>query len=94
MKVEVENLTAEEVRAIVKEEINATLGARLDLIMAAMLIQQKDASELAEVSPRTISNKIKTGEIKALAQEGSRKNYITLKSIEGLRPRPVRESNR
>lgn len=94
MNVEFENLTAEEVRAIVKEEINATLGARLDLIMAAMLIQQKDAAELAEVSPRTISNKIKSGEIKALAQEGSRKNYITLKAIEGLRPRPIRESNR
>jgi hypothetical protein len=65
----------------------APLQRQLDQLLAAIVIQQKDACEMAGVSEETARNKAKRGEIEILQRDGSRLNYITLKSAGELKPR-------
>lgn len=91
MTVEVVNLTKEEIaemfREIVKEEFEAKLESKLEPLLSAVIVRQKDAAPLAQVSPGTISNKIARGEISVLSRDGSRRNYLTLQTVKDLKPR-------
>lgn len=78
---------AELIRNIVQEEISRNLESHLDPILSTICVQQKDAAELAGVSPRTLATRIADGDLPVLAQDGSRKNYLTLKSLADLKQR-------
>ena len=73
------------------DEAVAPLQRQLDQLMAAIVIQQKDACEIAGVSEETARNKAKSGEIEILQKDGSRLNFLTLKSVSGLKPRNKRK---
>lgn len=63
------------------------LSEQIDLIMNALIIQQKDAAQLAGVSAATIRNYAKEGKIQPLQKDGSRLNFFTLKDVDNIKRR-------
>ena len=70
-------------RDVVREEVQAALAPLLSLIV----LQQKDAAPIADVSARTLSNKISKGDVSVLSKDGSRKNFLTLQTLTDLKVR-------
>jgi hypothetical protein len=60
---------------------------KLDLILSCIVVQQKDAAEAVGVSSDTVRNKVLRGEIEILQRDGSRLNYLTLKTTGNLKVR-------
>lgn len=60
---------------------------KLDLILSVIVVRQKDACEVAEVTPATVRNKVKRGEVAVLQADGSRSNYLTLQTTRKLKER-------
>lgn len=88
----IEEIIATEVRKAVEpleRQIAAlTAGlAPLNTLSDYILLRQKDAAPAGGVSARSLSTKVANGEVMALAADGSRKNYITLRDTTNLKPR-------
>lgn len=80
----------EAIKQSVQEAVEP-LREKIDLLMRAIVVQQKDACEIAGVSPDTVRNKATRGEVEILQKDGSRLNYLTLKQTAELRPRKKRK---
>ena len=63
------------------------LEKKLDLILSAIVIQQKDACEMVGITSDTIRNKVLRGETEVLQRDGSRLNYLTLENAGDLKVR-------
>ena len=59
----------------------------LAVILDSIIVQQKDACQAAGVSPDTVRNKVLSGEIDILHAQGSRLNFMTLKTVGNLKKR-------
>jgi hypothetical protein len=96
----IEQIIAAEVQKAVEplEKQIATLTKSLGplhILSDYFLLRQRDVPLVAGVSPRTLSNKIASDETHTLAQDGSRKRYITLGEVTNLKTqkRTKRNSN-
>ena len=63
------------------------LTAKLDLIISAIVFQQKDACEFTGMTQATVRNHVLRGDTEVLQRDGSSLNFLTLKSVGELKPR-------
>lgn len=59
----------------------------MSLLLTAIVVRQKDACEIAEVSPDTPRNRHRAGKLNVLSRDGSRLKYLTLADVGDLKPR-------
>jgi len=78
-------MTAEE------KQLLESVNTKLDLLLGAIAVQQKDAVEIAGVSKDTPRNAYLSGDLEILSRDGSRLNYITLESVGDLKKRSRRK---
>ena len=83
-------MTIEELIKQSVEEAVAPLREQLDLILSVIIVRQKDAGKLANVSDDIIRRESPNGHIQILQRAGSRLNYLTLKDVGTLAHRPKR----
>ena len=60
---------------------------KLDFLLAAIVVQQKDACEMVGISPDTVKKKRERNEVEVLQADGSRLVYLTLQQTIALKPR-------
>jgi hypothetical protein len=60
---------------------------KLDIVLAALVVRQKEACEIAGVSQATARNKALNGEIEPLQEDGGRATYLTLETTAKLKRR-------
>lgn len=60
---------------------------QLSFLLSVIVVQQKDACAVSGVSPETVKNKARRGEVEILQFDGSRRNFVTLKDAAGLKIR-------
>lgn len=58
---------------------------------ATLIVTQKDACEIAGITDDTIRNMALRGEVEPLQADGSTRNYYTLETVKGLKPRRQRK---
>lgn len=78
-----ERLAAIEAR---QQEIND----KIDVLLEAIVVRQKDGAEIAGVTEATVINRRKRGEINILQADGSRSSYLTLQTTKKLKERRSR----
>lgn len=59
----------------------------LSILLSAIVVSQKDAAKIASVSPLTIINKVRRGEVEDLSADGSRLNFLRLEAMPKLKER-------
>lgn len=69
------------------EKAVAPLREKLDLLLSAIAVQQKDAAVIAGVTSDTVRNKAIRGDIEILQRPGSRLNFVTLTEASNLKPK-------
>lgn len=69
------------------EERLRRVESLLETIVSAIVVRQKDAAEVADVTEGTIIRKAASGKVKRLSKDGEKKQYITLEVVEGLKKR-------
>lgn len=67
------------------------LRKQMALLLGVIVVQQKDAAEIAGVTDDTVRNKFKRGEIDVYSRDGSRLNFVTLASTQNLKRRSNRK---
>ena len=70
----------------IKQELSE-IKEMLSLLVSVVVISQKTAGQIADVSVNTIRNKVLRGEMDVLSATGSKLNYLTLKQTGELKPR-------
>ena len=88
-QLEIIQVTKEDLEKFIREAIKKEFS-QFEPLLETLVFRQKDVAPLAKVSPSTVANKIANGLVPYLSQEGSRKNYLTLKTINDLKPRVKR----
>lgn len=73
------------------EDAVRPLQDKIDLLLSAIVVQQKDAAALAGVTTDTVRNKATRGEVEILQRTGSRLNYITLKETSTLKVKKAKK---
>ncbi|HEY8562839.1 MAG TPA: hypothetical protein VIL74_20845 [Pyrinomonadaceae bacterium] len=63
------------------------LEAKLDILLSAIVIRQKDACEIAGITQATARNMALRGELLPLQADGGKANYLTLETTAKLKPR-------
>lgn len=86
---EIIQVTKEDLERLIGEVIRKELSL-FEPLLETLVFRQKDVAPLAKVSSSTVANKIARGIVPYLSQDGSRKNYVTLKTVTNLRPRTKR----
>ena len=77
------NLQEQIEKAEILESIEA-LNKKIELILSAIVLQQKEGSELVGVHSDTIKNRFNKGDLDVLQRPGSRFNFVTLQGLLGL----------
>lgn len=85
-QVEIIQVTKEDLEKLIGEAIKREFSI-FEPLFEVLVFRQKEVHSLAKVSPSTVANKISKGIVPYLSQDGSRKNYLTLKVINDLKPR-------
>lgn len=67
------------------------LEQKVDLILSALVVSQKDLCQILNTSPQTIINKVKSGELEKLQKDGSHLTFFTLQSANKLKIRKKRK---
>lgn len=73
-----------------ENELMERIGAleeKLDLLLDAIVVRQKDACEIAGISEKTARNMALRGDFDPLQKDGGRGNFITLGTVADLKPR-------
>ena len=60
---------------------------KVDFLLSIIVAQQKDAIEALGIDPATLRARVENGEVELLSKDGSRLNFITLKSAYDLKQR-------
>lgn len=63
-----------------------TIEEKINFLMDAIVVQQKDAVELVGKSHDTIRRRADKGEITPLQRDGSRSRFYTVSDLFGLKP--------
>lgn len=82
----IKTLLEESDNSDLREEVRE-LKNMVAILLEAIVVPQKDAAEIAGITPHTIRNKVKNGELDILQGDGSRLNYLTLTQTIGLKKR-------
>lgn len=73
------------------EERLERIEKKFDLILSVIVVQQKDVCAAKNISPDTVRNKVLSGDTEVLQADGSRLNFMTLKTAGELKPRRNRK---
>lgn len=73
------------------EERLERIEQKVDLILSALVVSQKDLCQILNISNQTINAKVKSGELEKLQKDGSRLNFYTLQSANKLKVRRRRK---
>jgi len=60
---------------------------KVDFILSVLVVQQKDVVAATGIDPETIRKRAEAGEIELLSRDGSRLNFMTLKTAYDLKQR-------
>ena len=89
------NLLIEE---LLKDEKIDQLSQKVDeltgmvtILLKAIIVPQKDACGIAEITDDTIRNMALRGDVDPMQADGSSRNYFQLKMVKGLKPRRQRK---
>lgn len=63
------------------------LEKKLDILLSAIVVRQKDACEIAGITPATARNMALRGDFDPLQSDGGKANYLTLEMTAKLKPR-------
>lgn len=63
------------------------LTGLVTVLLKAIIVPQKDACGIAEITDDTIRNMALRGDVEPLQGDGSSRNYFQLKMVKGLKPR-------
>ena len=85
----IEEIEKDERLASLEEEVRS-LNEKIDLLLDVIVVRQKDACEVADITAATVRNKVKRGEVNVLQADGSRANYLTLQTTRKLKERRAR----
>jgi len=85
-QLEIVQITKEDLENFIREAIKKELS-QFEPLLETLVFRQKDVARLANVSSSTVANKIASGLVPYLAEDGSRRNYVTLKTVNDLKPR-------
>ena len=68
----------------------------LEALLAAVVLSQKDACAHLGIDQDTMRRKALNGEVEILSSDGSIRNFVTLKTMAGLKPtlRKKRKANK
>jgi len=91
-QLEIVQVTKEDLEKFIREAIKKELS-QFEPLLETLVFRQKDVARLANVSSSTVANKIARGLVPYLAEDGSRRNYVTLKTVNDLKPR-IKRSRR
>lgn len=84
----------EALKVLLEQRPDETTAERLDriesmlrLLLAAIVVPQKIACEIAGITDDTIRNMALRGDVDPLQADGSTRNFYALKQVENLKPR-------
>lgn len=60
---------------------------KLDFLLSAIVIRQKDACGIAGITQATARNMALRGDLEPLQADGSTRNFYQLSTVKGLKPR-------